>query len=189
MDENPDPRKLAEIKRFFRISTDDFPDAARIFNEQLRKPQTVESILQDFADTFDGAQQLKESFLLGMLCALLASGQRDRGELAVIWDAAGLLDIGDDGLARVFAALGVDFPSDDDAQGDGHEVLRLKHLRILGLDVDASKGDVVRVYRDLVKRYHPDALRAQNLPEEQIKHAETILAKINVAYAWLRDAH
>jgi len=43
-------------------------------------------------------------------------------------------------------------------------------------------------YRDLAKKNHPDALRAQGLPEEMIGKATERMSRINAAWATIREA-
>ena len=56
----------------------------------------------------------------------------------------------------------------------------------------ASAGDDVetlkRKYRDLAKKNHPDALRAQGLPEEMIGKATERMSRINAAWAAIKEA-
>ena len=58
------------------------------------------------------------------------------------------------------------------------------------LDVSpaASDADVKRAYREKAKKYHPDALRAQGLPDEMIGRATEQMARINAAWARIRSA-
>ena len=56
----------------------------------------------------------------------------------------------------------------------------------------ASSGDDVetlkRKYRELAKKNHPDALRAQGLPEEMVGKATERMSRINAAWAAIREA-
>ena len=67
-----------------------------------------------------------------------------------------------DGLAEAYELLGA-APGDDDAT-------------------------LKRKYRDLAKKYHPDALRAQGLPDGMIGKANERMARINAAWAEIRSA-
>jgi DnaJ like chaperone protein len=67
--------------------------------------------------------------------------------------------------------------------------LRSEHLEILGLDENAAFGEIKVAYRNLARRHHPDLLRAQGVPIDDIKNAEEILKVINSAYEWLARHH
>ena len=48
--------------------------------------------------------------------------------------------------------------------------------------------ELKRKYRELAKKNHPDALRAQGLPEEMIGKATERMSRINAAWATIREA-
>ena len=58
----------------------------------------------------------------------------------------------------------------------------------LGVSPSASDEDVRRAYRDMAKKYHPDTLRAQGLPEEMVGRATERMSKINAAWSEVRKA-
>jgi hypothetical protein len=58
---------------------------------------------------------------------------------------------------------------------------------VLGVAEDATQEEVHAVWRDLVKAYHPDRLAALGLPDEMLRHADRVLARINAAYRRLKD--
>lgn len=53
---------------------------------------------------------------------------------------------------------------------------------ILGCTRSATNDEVRRAYRAQAKKYHPDVLRAQGLPEELIAKANEQMARINAAW-------
>jgi len=59
---------------------------------------------------------------------------------------------------------------------------------VLGVAPSASDDEVRRAYRDMAKKYHPDTLRAQGLPEEMIGKATERMSKINAAWSEVRKA-
>ena len=60
--------------------------------------------------------------------------------------------------------------------------------RALGVDASASDTELKRAYREMAKRYHPDTLRAQGLPDEMIGKATERMKEINAAWAEIRRA-
>lgn len=54
---------------------------------------------------------------------------------------------------------------------------------VLGIEGPADAKEIRRRYRQLVRQNHPDALRANGLPEEMLELANQRLADINRAYA------
>jgi len=59
---------------------------------------------------------------------------------------------------------------------------------ILGARASDDVETLKRKYRDLAKKNHPDALRAQGLPEEMIGKATERMSRINAAWATVREA-
>lgn len=60
--------------------------------------------------------------------------------------------------------------------------------RALGVDAAAGDAELKRAYREMAKRYHPDTLRAQGLPDEMIGKATERMKEINAAWAEIRRA-
>ena len=59
---------------------------------------------------------------------------------------------------------------------------------VLGASADDSTDELKRKYRELAKKNHPDALRAQGLPEEMVGKATERMSRINEAWAVIKEA-
>ena len=59
---------------------------------------------------------------------------------------------------------------------------------LLGASAKDSADELKRKYRELAKKNHPDALRAQGLPEEMVGKATERMSRINAAWATIRGA-
>lgn len=184
------PNELMQLKRFFSIDNQKLPDAARIFNESLQISFTPDSVLGPFANEFEDAAELKESFLVGMLSVALADGVFDLREFELIQSAALQLGMTKAAFARTLFASGLsgvefDTPFEYNSSWGGDRSgsnRRNSHLKILGLDDDADRQAIIIAYRALVRRYHPDVLMGQGMPVDEIEKAQAILVQINLAY-------
>jgi DnaJ-like protein len=58
---------------------------------------------------------------------------------------------------------------------------------VLGVAADATDEEIHAAWRDLAKAYHPDRLAALGLPNEILRHADRVLARINAAFQRLRN--
>lgn len=59
---------------------------------------------------------------------------------------------------------------------------------LLGVSPNASDDEVKRAYRAKAKKYHPDALRAQGLPDEMVSKATDMMSKVNAAWSLIEKA-
>ncbi|MEO8308171.1 MAG: co-chaperone DjlA [Pseudomonadota bacterium] len=102
---------------------------------------------------------------------------------------ANALGIGMATFARIEAALRGD--ARGDARGAGASAN--PGLRIAAayrtLEVDATVGDaeLVKSYRRLMSRHHPDKLKANGLPDSMLEHAKQRTQAIREAYELLRE--
>jgi hypothetical protein len=58
---------------------------------------------------------------------------------------------------------------------------------VLGVSGHATKEELHATWRELAKAYHPDRLAALGLPDEMLRHADRVLARINAAYQRLKN--
>ena len=59
---------------------------------------------------------------------------------------------------------------------------------VLGCSASATNEELRRAYRAQAKKYHPDLLRAQGLPDEMITRANEQMARINAAWDEIKRA-
>ena len=59
---------------------------------------------------------------------------------------------------------------------------------VLGASADDDAETLKRKYRELAKKNHPDALRAQGLPEEMIGKATERMSRINEAWTKIKES-
>jgi DnaJ-domain-containing protein 1 len=88
-------------------------------------------------------------------------------------------------IARIDPIGGEQRQSPRDSEDSGRFDAKDARL-VLGVAADATPEEIQAVWRALAKAYHPDRLAALGLPEELLRHAERVLAKVNTAYQRLR---
>ncbi|MGN0846668.1 MAG: TerB family tellurite resistance protein [Kiritimatiellia bacterium] len=57
---------------------------------------------------------------------------------------------------------------------------------VIGVARSASNDEIRRAYREKAKKFHPDVLRAQGLPEEMLARANGQMARINAAWEQIK---
>jgi hypothetical protein len=58
---------------------------------------------------------------------------------------------------------------------------------VLGVGAEATEQEIHAAWRDLAKAYHPDRLSALGLPDEILRHADRVLARVNAAFQRLKS--
>ena len=95
------------------------------------------------------------------------------------------LGIGTETLNRIEASLR------GDARGGGAtptpEVRIAAAYRTLEVDASVSDAELVKSYRRLMSRHHPDKLKANGLPDSMLEHAKQRTQAIREAYELLRE--
>jgi DnaJ like chaperone protein len=95
------------------------------------------------------------------------------------------LGIGVATLERIEAALR------GDARGAGAaltpEIRIAAAYRTLEVDASVSDAELVKSYRRLMSRHHPDKLKANGLPDSMLEHAKQRTQAIREAYELLRE--
>ena len=177
--------ELVAFKTHFGIDEDTYPSAGKIFREAIGSNQDARSLAREIYNIFDGAQQPLEYVLLGLLKIAAADGVIHEAERRLV------VDVGEEfhltkSMRRLFALFeGMQGAARDARDKRAPSSIRDWYLLTLGLGSDAILGDIKKAYRDLARLHHPDVLRAQGVPIDQIKDAEQILKTINTAYDWL----
>lgn len=59
------------------------------------------------------------------------------------------------------------------------------YYKVLGVSKDATQKDIKKAWRDLARKYHPDAQHGKS--ESEQKHAEEMMKRINDAYSVIGD--
>lgn len=177
--------ELVAFKTHFGIDEDTYPAAGKVFRKAVASSQDVTSLAREIYSLFDGAQEPLEYVLLGLLKIAAADGVIHDAERKIIVDVGHQFRL-TNSMQRLFALF-------EGMKGGAHEAPRNRatssvrdwYLRALGLNSNAALDDIKKAYRDLARLHHPDVLRAQGVPIDQIKDAEQVLRTINTAYEWL----
>ena len=163
------------------------PEARRYAIEVFRKakddPHTIYDYARDFAMAVDSVE-VRELFYEILWDVACADGTVSSSELLI--------------LQRIPRALGIRidwygyFASQRlGGQSAGRSASRdpLKDAyAVLGASANDSTDELKRKYRELAKKNHPDALRAQGLPEEMVGKATERMSRINEAWATIKEA-
>jgi DnaJ like chaperone protein len=163
--------------------------AIELFHCGAASDFVMETAVATFVQNIGGQRQLRQTLLLYLI--LLAHA--DRGVEPVEHAA----------LVRIAAAMGFNTVMFEQllrmasAQAN-FQYQRTEHrprattledaYKALGVDSNASDGEVKRAYRKLMSENHPDKLIAKGVPEEMIKLATARTQEIQAAYALIKQS-
>ena len=178
--------EIAGVENAFRRLG--FTAAARryaidVFRRAKDDSHSIYEYAQEFAAAVDSVE-VRELFYEILWDVACADGHVSRTELAI--------------LQRIPRALGirVDWYGYFASQRMGGQHVGRSAARdplqeaysVLGASATDSVDDLKRKYRELAKKNHPDALRAQGLPEEMVGKATERMSRINEAWARIKEA-
>lgn len=158
--------------------------AVGVFRRAKDDAHAIDDYAREFAAAVDSVEvrELLYEILWDIACS---DGMLDRAELLVLRRIPRALGIRSEwydyfASRRVGGRDGAGRDAERDSLADAYSVL--------GASASDSVDDLKRKYRDLAKRNHPDALRAQGLPEEMVDKATARMSRINAAWAEIRKA-
>ena len=179
--------EIAGVEKAFRRLG--FTPAARryaidVFRRAKDDPHSIYDYARDFATVVDSidVRELFYEILWDIACA---DGDVSHNELLILQRIPRALGIRIEWYAY-FASQRLGGQGDR-AHGASGDPLADAYA-VLGASASDGPDELKRKYRELAKKNHPDALRAQGLPEEMIGKATERMSRINAAWARVREA-
>jgi DnaJ like chaperone protein len=139
-----------------------------------------------------GRPELLRVFLEIQIRAALAGNNMEGQVRELMYRVANRLGISPLELAQVEAVLRIRSGAFHQGQGQSYarsnanEQLEQAY-KVLETSPEASKDEIVKAYRRLLSRHHPDKLKANGLPESMIEHAKQRTQLIIEAYELIRE--
>ncbi|MBT3359405.1 MAG: DnaJ domain-containing protein [Rhodospirillales bacterium] len=162
------PEEVRAFKEVFRIPPEEMGPVGKLFNEARQDPTGFEPYASQIAGMFVRQPDVLEELLGGLFYIAKAHGGVNAAELQYLAEVAAIFGFDQHTFERIRAGhMG---PNEADP------------YQVLGLSRDATDAEIKRTYRELIRKYHPDALIAQGMPQEFVDVANDKMAGINAAY-------
>ena len=182
--------EIASVERSF-LKLGFSPESRRVAIEAFRRAKYDSRTIYDCARDFAMAarsRELRELLYLLLWDLAVADGDVSKEEEAILQRIIGSLRIAMEWYYICSNEyLGTHYGGADSGRGGGAASNDLAEAyAIIGTTASASDAEIKKAYREKAKKYHPDVLRAQGLPEEMIGKANVQMARINEAWSRIR---
>ena len=167
--------EVTAFREVFQIASADEAGAARVFNLARQDVAGFEEYAARIQKMFAGQEGTLCDLMEGLFHIAMADGFYHPNENLFLERVAEIFKLPD----AEFMALRARFVPD--AMPDPYTVL--------GVSPNLPLADIRKVWRDLVRNTHPDAMMARGVPEEAIKLAEKRMIDINQAWDAINEAH
>ncbi len=185
--------EIAMFKQYFGIDESTYPGANKVFTEAAKTSSNAKEAAKRVSGLFEGDSGPLEYIIIGLMQIAAADGHFDESEKNFIRMVAQEFAFSPADINRLFQIHDQSSSSSRRDRGDStgtHGTGSLViHLEVLGLDENATFAEIKVAYRNLARKHHPDILRAQGVPIDDIMIAEEMLRVINSAYETLTLHH
>ncbi|WP_209504578.1 MULTISPECIES: molecular chaperone DjiA [unclassified Ruegeria] len=166
--------EVTAFRDVFQIAREDEEGAARVFNMARTDVAGYQDYARKIARMFSEDSTTLCDLMEGLFHIAMADGFYHPNENAFLEDVSQIFGQTD----AQFKALRARFVPD--APNDPYTVLGVPH--------DMPLTDIRKVWRQLVRETHPDAMMARGVPEEAIRLAEKKMIDINRAWDEINGA-
>ena len=167
----PEPQKTKEILK-------------EIFNEEKNTQDNIEHIAVALSQAIKRNRAKQEQFIGFLIQLAFADGEVTKSEERVLARIAEAMEIDPKLYHSIFDAF-----EKLNARRNATKQTTLKEAyKILGVSENDDMKTIKKKYRELVRKYHPDIIKAQGKDEAYLKEATQKTQEINEAYEIIKKA-
>lgn len=175
--------EIKAFKRYFEIDEENYPGSAKVFMDAVNSNQSITEAAKDIFEIFGEEKDALEYILIGLMQIAAADGKIDDAERKLIQAVAKVFEFNNQEIQRIFAMF--ESAKSERPRGSSSSQAYANEFKILGIKESSTWEEIRFAYVELARRHHPDRLRGQGIPLNDIKNSEELLKAINVAYATL----
>jgi DnaJ like chaperone protein len=175
------------IMASLRLNQSQIHEAIAYFSQGKQESFDVDAAIRDLRRAVGSNPQLLRVFLEIQLRAALAGSDLQPSARARLDKVALGLGVNAVQLRLLEAALRQHGGRARSPVADTSEQRLQAAYRTLEIEASASNAQVVKAYRRLMSRHHPDKLKAHGLPESMLEHAKQRTQQVREAYEFLRE--
>lgn len=164
--------EVSAFREVFHVPADEIRNVARVFDLAKRDTAGYDVYARQIARMFEHAPDVLEEIIDALFHIAKQDGGVRPSEIDYLASVARLFGLPEERFARIRWSQMAEDEADPYA--------------LLGVPHNIDHAGLKRVWRQLAREHHPDALIAHGMPADFIALAEERLAKINAAYDRIR---
>lgn len=145
--------------------------AIRIFKAAINSKDSFSDFAVQFYSSFHSQPQMLDLMLDILLKVATADGNFNKENEEMILSAVRIFSIKEDDYLKMKSKYITDVN---------------RYLAVLGCEPEDSYGKIKSRFRELVRKYHPDAIASKGLPEEFTRFSEQKFQEIHMAHEMIK---
>jgi DnaJ like chaperone protein len=182
------PEEILLFQEYFGIDDSVIPKFREVFYQSVDDNRSVVEIAGSLYEMLANKREALEFILAGLIQIAASDGIIHENEILFVRTVASQFHFSKvelDQLFAIFQNASANSDSRSNKETRYESTGLIFHLRVLGLEGKVDFNKVKEVYRELVRRHHPDMLSAQGVAVDKVRAAEQMLMAINVSFEWL----
>jgi len=175
-----------------KLPEEKWHEAVQLYNEGKKQEFALHEMVGKFYVACRDQHTLMEMYIEILLYAALAEGEISMVERNIILNICYQLDFSNSDYERLVHVIKAEYHHAKLRGSKTHTKKAKKAMlfdayAMLDTTPEASDEEVIRAYRRLTSKHHPDKLVSKGLPEEMLKVAEVKTREIRAAYEQIRQ--
>lgn len=176
------------IMQQMQLTPEQKKTAIELFNKGKSTEFDLEAVVTQFKQECGRRRNLEQMFIEILLATAMADGKLEPVEKDILLNICKHLGFSRMSLERLIMMVQAQqhYKAGSGTTGQPAYQTIGDAFKMLGVDEQATTGDIKKAYRKLMNQHHPDKLVSRGLPEEMIKLATEKTQEIKAAYEQIK---